>query len=174
VTLEVDVSFAGFASSYLANGSQLATGHSRFNLSTLSILDAAGLALSSEVSPPSALFVHLHTARCDSTPPGGSHYLLNSSLPDDAASTSSPAQGNNTFSLILRSFTGGVVSAVQPWLVDFDKVLSAVLHDSTGTRQACCNLVPRLPNLPSTYSVTIEANFGLTKGASPHWSPHPL
>jgi len=146
-----------------------ATGRSRLNVS-LTTLKFNGTAL-----PSGALLVaHLHAARCSASPAGGEHYRQNLTLPDDSLAVPPPAgsgQGSNTFGV--RVPPSGMASAVQPMLVDYDRGLSVVLHEgaalrgyapvTAGARAACCDLVPNLPDLPETYSVTIEANFGLSK-----------
>ena len=121
----------------------------------------------------SVVFVaHLHASRCSVLPPGGAHYLQNTSLPDDALAppvAAGSSQGTNTMSLRV-SPANVSSSATQPWLVDYDRALSVVLHEpsaaagysptAAGARFACCNLAPNLPDFPTTWSATIEANFG--------------
>ncbi len=117
------------------------------------------------------LVAHLHAGRCSASPAGGAHYLQNRSGVDDALSSPPPsgtAQGSNTFSVRVRS--GVANAATQPFLVDYDRALSVVLHEggastgyapaAAGSRAACCDLVPNLPDLPDDWSATIECNFG--------------
>lgn len=140
-SLEVDVLVSGFAQSYLNNGTGAATGSTRFNVS-LTVASTVGAAVP-------ALVAHVHASRCTAVPPGGSHYLYNASGLDDAmvdTGSLTPAYGTNTLSVVL-SATRSARSTVQPWLVDYDRALSVVLHDTAG-RIACANLVPTLPNLP--------------------------
>lgn len=125
------------------------------------------------LSNAAVLVAHLHAGRCSATPPGGPHYLQNVKGADDALQPPAAAtgQGANTFSVRVRN--GVSSSAVQPFLVDYDRALSVVLHEgaatsgyepsAVGSRAACCDLVPNLPDLPETWSATIELNFGLDK-----------
>lgn len=143
----------------MLNGSDVATGTTRFNVS----VNVTG------VRPLPALVAHVHSRRCDHSPPGGGHYKYNSSLSDDAMVNNgsfTPNYGTNTLSLVISQ--NGRKSTQQPWLIDYDQAASVVIHDplligSVNQRIACINLIPNLPNLPSDYSTTIEANFGLTK-----------
>jgi hypothetical protein len=50
-------------------------------------------------------------------------------------------------------------SVTRAWLADYDRTGSVVLYEPLGAPFACCDLVPNLPNLPDTWSATIEANF---------------
>ena len=143
----------------LLNGSVPASGNTRFNISVTVTRSGGG------VLPP--LVAHVHSARCSAVPPGGQHYLHNSSMPDDALpATWSPGvtYGTNTLSALLsfRNASYGTMSTGQPWLANFDAALSVVIHDPAG-QVACSNLVPALPDLPEEYSVTMEANFGFGK-----------
>jgi hypothetical protein len=144
-----------------------ATGQTRVNVSSAILFNGAPLAAGA------TLVAHLHAGRCSASPPGGGHYLQDPAGVDDALSAPLPAgsaQGSNTFSVRVRS---GVSSAVQPFLTDYDRTLSVVLHEgaavagyaptAVGSRAACCDLVPNLPDLPETWSATIECNFGLSK-----------
>lgn len=168
-TVETDIpvgSFAAFLNSGAQSGAQ---GRSRLNVS-VSIL-FRGQPLTSKA----VLVAHVHASSCSgSLPPGGPHYLFNASLPDDTLPVPPPAgtgQGVNTFSV--RVPASGLASATQPFLVDYDRALSVVLHEGAavagyapllaGSRIGCADLVPTLPDLPQTYSMTIEANFGLSK-----------
>ena len=154
-SLEVDVVVSGFAQNYLLNGTGLATGTTRFNVS-VTVSSTVGAAVP-------VLVAHVHSSRCNAVPPGGGHYLYNASGPDDAmvdTGSQTPAYGVNTLSVVLSA--RGVKSTQQPWLANYDQALSVVIHDPYG-RIACANLVPNLPSLPPAYSVTIEANFGLSK-----------
>jgi hypothetical protein len=113
--------------------------------------------------PASAMLVaHLHAERCSAAPPGGAHYLQNASGLDDSLSATAlagSAQGSNTFSVRVRG--NGTSSATQPWLTDYDRALSVVLHEgaptagyapsAAGSRAACCDLTPNLPDLPDTW-----------------------
>jgi hypothetical protein len=118
-----------------------------------------------------ALVAHVHAGRCAASPPGGPHYLQSLGGLDDALDAAAPAgtpQGNNTLSVRVRS-GGAQFSATQPFLADYDRALSLVLHEgaasfgyapaATGARAACCDLVPNLPDMPDTWSATIECNF---------------
>jgi len=138
----------------------VATGTTRFNIS----VNVTG------VRRLPALVAHVHSQRCAYLPPGGGHYKYNSSLSDDAmvnTGSFTPNYGTNTLSLVI-SQNGRTSTTQQPWLIDYDQAASVVIHDplligSANQRIACINLIPNLPNLPSDYSTTIEANFGLTK-----------
>ena len=125
----------------------------------------------------SALFVaHLHASRCSVLPPGGPHYLQDPTGQDDSLIppiAPGTRQGVNTMSLRVSPVNVSS-SATQPWLVDYDRALSVVLHEpsataafsptAAGARFACCNLVPNLPDMPPAWSATIEANFAAPKG----------
>ena len=43
--------------------------------------------------------------------------------------------------------------------MDYERAASVVVHAPDGSRIACCNLEPHLPNLPESWSATIEANI---------------
>ena len=114
---------------------------------------------------------HLHASRCSVLPPGGPHYLQNTSLGDDALIppiAPGTRQGLNTMSLRVSPVSVSN-SATQPWLVDYDRALSVVVHEPStsaaysptamGARFACCNLIPNLPDMPPEWSASIEANF---------------
>ena len=63
-------------------------------------------------------------------------------------------------------------SIIRTWITDYDRATSIVLHEPEatsngfspvssikGAKFACCNLQPKLPDLPDQWSATIEANF---------------
>ena len=122
----------------------------------------------SETSPPpppspprracagSHLVAHIHSYPCIASPPGGPHYLQDPTQADDA-----PA-GQNTFSLNLTAGPAGALSASawRPYVVDYDRAMSVVVHDPASlARLACVDLTPILPLLPNVWSATIEANI---------------
>lgn len=96
---------------------------------------------------------HVHSQRCDVNK-GGPHYMKDPSGPDS---------GTNIFEVSLPFAAGArrqsSGSVIRPYLADYDKGASVVLHDANGERFACCNLVPNLPTLPDSWSATIEANI---------------
>ena len=167
VTVETDVPVGSFAA-FLNSGIQgAALGNSRLNVSVNILFRGQPL------GTKAVLVAHIHASSC-ATSSGGPHYLQNTTLPDDTLPVPPPAgsgQGSNTFSLRVPST--GQASATQPFLVDYDRALSVVLHEgaavagyspvSPGSRIGCADLVPTLPDLPQSYSMTIEANFGLSK-----------
>jgi hypothetical protein len=168
VSVETDVPLGSFAA-FLNSGVQgAALGKSRLNVSVNILF--RGQPLNSKA----VLVAHIHASSCAASQ-GGPHYLQNTTLPDDTLPVPPPAgsgQGSNTFSVRVPST--GQASATQPFLVDYDRAMSVVLHEgaavagyspvSSGSRIGCADLVPTLPDLPQTYSMTIEANFGLSKG----------
>ena len=95
----------------------------------------------------------MHASRCESAQ-GGAHYLQNTLGLDS---------GVNIFEVSLPfdgSSSKSSGSVTRPYLADYDRAASVVLHEpSTNDRFACCNLVPNLPTLPDTWSATIEANI---------------
>lgn len=163
--VEVNVPADSFASNWRLNGSAPVVGSTRLRIN-------AAVAYKSSALPTAAtLMAHLHAGRCGDAVPGGAHYLQSPDGGDDALDASAPstaAQGRNTMSLRLRS--GTAAAATQPWLVDYDRALSVVLHEgpavtgyapgAVGSRAACCDLVPLLPDLPPEWSATVEANIG--------------
>ena len=163
--VEVNVPADSFASNWRLNGSAPVVGSTRLRIN-------ASVAYRSAALPTAAtLMAHLHAGRCSDAVPGGAHYLQSLGGVDDALDASAPptaVQGSNTFSLRVRS--GAAASATQPWLVDYDRALSVILHEgppatgyapgAAGARAACCDLVPLLPDLPPEWSATVEANIG--------------
>lgn len=100
----------------------------------------------------STVKAHIHAQRCESND-GGPHYLYDS-LGEDS--------GDNIFEVSLPfdgSSSKSAGNVTRPWLADYERAASVVLHEPSGNRFACCNLVPNLPGLPDTWSATIEANF---------------
>ena len=169
VTVETDFPVGSFSAFLQSSAMSNVTGNSRLNV-TFTTLLYNGRTLPSN----GVLVAHIHAGPCSGSPPGGGHYLQNTSLADDTLPVPPPAgqgQGSNPFSLRIPST--GFASASQPFLVDYDRALSVVLHEgaavsgyapkSPGSRIGCADLTPTLPDLPHSYSMTIEANFGLTK-----------
>lgn len=73
-----------------------------------------------------------------------------------AVDSHSPSSLFPHFSLRLQGVS------VRSWLVDYDRALSIVLHNASGARIACGDLIPNMPALPDVWSATIEANIGET------------
>ena len=163
--VEVDVRPDSFTSNWRLNGSAPVAGSTRLRINAAVSYKGAPL-------PTTAtLMAHLHAGRCSDAVPGGAHYLQNVLGADDtldATASATAAQGSNTMSLRVRS--GTAASATQPWLVDYDRALSVVLHEgpasagyapaAAGSRAACCDLVPLLPDLPAEWSAVVEINIG--------------
>ena len=96
---------------------------------------------------------YIHASRCEINS-GGSHFL------HDVTGTDS---GDNIV-LVEHDFSGGVPSptvanVTRGYLLDYERAASVVVHAPDGTPVGCCNLVPRLPTLPDTWSAVIEANI---------------
>lgn len=102
--------------------------------------------------PDLTVTAHAHAMSCE-VDNGGPHYL------NDVTGLDS---GDNILQISLQfdaSTSKATGTVTRPWLTDYERAGSVVLHDSSGVRFACCNLVPNLPSLPDTWSATIEANF---------------
>eukprot|EP00899_Mesostigma_viride_P022109 jgi/Mesvir1/3082/Mv26185-RA.1 len=143
----------------------------QFNGTTSGYMSVKFVGSSGAAIPAGAIFkAHVHASSCDSgTLPGGDHYKQNASI------TTEVVDNELWFTLTVGADGRASASVDRGWFADYDKTMSVVIHDSsdvTGStlegrnslrgghnRIACCDLVPPLPSLPDSWSVSIEANI---------------